>query len=392
MPAGKDVKIGEVIGSIEVDASASDGKRPAPAASPATAAQSSSTESGIFPQGSPHAAQQPLHVAAPQPQTGTLQPMDQVPKAEARAAQAENRPAVAPEPGEKTASPEAAAEARRAVNQTAAWDLANQVAPATEKSQAPPESSSPIAGRAPQSTEARVAQSDQRETREQMTRMRRTIAGHLLKASQETAMLTTFAEVDMSAVMALRAKHQDSFTKQHGIKLGFMSFFMKASIDALQKFPLVNASLDGNDIVHHHYVNIAVAVSTERGLAVPVIRDAQTMSFAELEKELASVAERARSGRIPLEELKGGTFTITNGGIFGSMMSTPLINPPQVAILGMHAIQERAVVIDKKIEIRPMMYLALSYDHRLIDGKEAVQFLIHVRDHVAAPERLLLGL
>ena len=171
-----------------------------------------------------------------------------------------------------------------------------------------------------------------------------------------------------------------------------MSFFIQACADALQRFPLVNASIDGNDIEYHHFVNMGVAVSTERGLAVPVIRDADQMSFAEIEASLIELAKKAKTGRIPLEDLKGGTFTITNGGVFGSMMSTPLINPPQVAILGMHSIDQRAVVIDGKVEVRPMMYLALSYDHRLIDGKEAVLFLNHVKDRVAAPEQLLIGL
>ncbi|MGI8907642.1 MAG: 2-oxoglutarate dehydrogenase complex dihydrolipoyllysine-residue succinyltransferase [Candidatus Sumerlaeaceae bacterium] len=396
VPAGKDVKIGEVIGSIDedgADAGASSSKTVAEksvgqTSAAATPAAKSATE-GVFPQGSPNAAQQPLHVAAPQPQSGTMQPKDQVPTAEAKAAAAEGRPPVAPEQGEKVASPGAAAEAKATMNRTAPWSFPSQLITP------PKQDSTPEGGAQPKiATDAQPAQAEgtQPETREPMSRMRRTIATHLLKASQETAMLTTFSEVDMSAVMALRSKHQDAFVKKHGIKLGFMSFFMKACTDALQKFPLVNASIDGNDVIYHHYVNIAVAVSTERGLAVPVIRDAHDKSFADLEKELASVAERARSGRISLDELKGGTFTITNGGVFGSMMSTPLINPPQVAILGMHTIQERAVVLDKKVEVRPMMYLALSYDHRLIDGKEAVQFLIHVRDHVAAPERLLLGL
>jgi 2-oxoglutarate dehydrogenase E2 component (dihydrolipoamide succinyltransferase) len=406
VPAGKDVKIGEVIGLLDESAAgppagaASTGaktveEKPPAEKSAAMTTSHGSTADGVFPQGAPHAAQQPLHVAAPRPQAGTLQPADQVPKAEARAAEAEGRPPVAPEPGQKVASPQAAAEARQAINQTAAWEFPQQLGasgqvPANSASTPNQLQNSELGIQNSASPAAGAA--DQPESREPMSRMRRTIAAHLLKASQETAMLTTFAEVDMSAVMALRAKHQDTFVKQHGIKLGFMSFFMKACVDALEKFPLVNASIDGNDIVHHHYVNIAVAVSTERGLAVPVIRDAQTKSFADLEKELADLAGKARTGRISLDDLKGGTFTITNGGVFGSMMSTPLINPPQVAILGMHAIQERPVVIDKKIEIRPMMYLALSYDHRLIDGREAVQFLIHVRDHVAAPERLLLGL
>lgn len=225
-----------------------------------------------------------------------------------------------------------------------------------------------------------------------MSRMRKTIARHLLLARQETAMLTTFAEVDMSAVLALRSRYQDSFLKRHGVKLGFMAFFVKAVTDALESYPEMNACIDGEDIVYHHFHDIGVAVSTERGLVVPVVRDAGRKSFAEIERGIADLAARAKDGKIGLEELQGGTFTITNGGVFGSMLSTPLLNPPQVGILGMHAITERPVAVEGKVEIRPMMYLALSYDHRLIDGREAVQFLGRVKDCVAAPERLVLGL
>jgi 2-oxoglutarate dehydrogenase E2 component (dihydrolipoamide succinyltransferase) len=225
-----------------------------------------------------------------------------------------------------------------------------------------------------------------------MSRLRKTIAKHLLTARNETAMLTSFAEVDMTAVLALRTRFQDSFVKRHGIKLGFMSFFIKAAVDALRAIPGVNASIDGDDIVYHHFYDIGVAVSTDRGLVVPVIRDCDQKSFAEIEKEMVELANAARAGKLGLDQLKGGTFTITNGGVFGSMLSTPLLNPPQVGILGMHAITDRPMAVDGKVEIRPMMYLALSYDHRLIDGKEAVQFLVHLRDRIAAPERLLLGL
>ncbi|MBX7245458.1 MAG: 2-oxoglutarate dehydrogenase complex dihydrolipoyllysine-residue succinyltransferase [Candidatus Sumerlaeaceae bacterium] len=229
-------------------------------------------------------------------------------------------------------------------------------------------------------------------TRQPMTRLRRTLATRLVQARNETAMLTTFAEADMSAIMEMRKRHADKFFKRHGIKLGFMSFFVKAAVEALRTIPEVNASIDGNDIVYHHYYHVAVAVSTERGLVVPVIRDADQKSYADIEKELVDLAVRARDNKLGLNELRGGTFTITNGGIFGSMMSTPLLNPPQVGILGMHAIEDRPVAINGKVEIRPMMYLALSYDHRLIDGKEAVRFLGIIKSLVNEPERMLLGL
>ncbi len=194
----------------------------------------------------------------------------------------------------------------------------------------------------------------------------------------------------MTAVMALRSRHQDQFSARHGIKLGFMSFFVKACIEALRQFPLINASIDGNDIVYHEYYDIGVAVSTDRGLIVPVLRNADALGFGEIEKAVVGYAQRAREGSITLEELTGGTFTITNGGVFGSLLSTPILNMPQSAILGMHKIQERPVVVDGQVVVRPMMYLALSYDHRLIDGKEAVQFLVAIKDALEDPARLLL--
>jgi 2-oxoglutarate dehydrogenase E2 component (dihydrolipoamide succinyltransferase) len=203
-------------------------------------------------------------------------------------------------------------------------------------------------------------------------------------------MLTTFNEVDMSAVIALRERYQDAFVKKHGVKLGFMSFFVKASIEALKAFPAVNAEIDGEEIVYKHYYDIGVAVSTDQGLVVPVVRDADLLSFADIEKRIADLGKRAREGKLAIEELQGGTFTITNGGIFGSLLSTPILNPPQVGILGMHKIQERPMVVGGRIEPRPMMYLALSYDHRIIDGREAVSFLVRVKECIEAPERMLL--
>ena len=225
-----------------------------------------------------------------------------------------------------------------------------------------------------------------------MSRMRSTIAKRLLSVSQETAMLTTFNEVDMQPIKNLRNEYGEDFRSNHGIKLGFMGFFVAASIAALKKHPIANASIDGNDVVYHGYQDISVAVSTERGLVVPVIRDADIMSLPEIEKTILEFSSKAQNGKLSIEEMKGGTFTISNGGVFGSLLSTPILNAPQTAILGMHKIQDRPVVIDDKIEIRPMMYLALSYDHRLLDGKDAVSFLISIKEQLEKPEGLLLNL
>lgn len=229
-----------------------------------------------------------------------------------------------------------------------------------------------------------------RERRERMSPIRARIAERLLAAQQNAAILTTFNEADLSAVMALRTKYKESFQKKHGVGLGFMSFFVKAAVEALRAFPAVNASIDGSDIVYHHYYDIGVAVSTEKGLMVPVLRGAEEMSFAAIEKGIAALAQKARENKITVPDLQGGTFTITNGGIFGSLLSTPILNPPQSAILGMHAIQKRPVAVGDQVVIRPMMYLALSYDHRLIDGREAVSFLVRVKECIESPERLML--
>jgi 2-oxoglutarate dehydrogenase E2 component (dihydrolipoamide succinyltransferase) len=229
-----------------------------------------------------------------------------------------------------------------------------------------------------------------RTTRRKMTPLRKKIAAQLVMAQQNAAMLTTFNECDMTGVMQLRAQYQESFQKRHGVKLGFMSFFIKAVVDALQFVPAMNARIDGDDLIENHYYDVGVAVGTERGLVVPVVRDADKNSFAELEKQVAAYAGKARDGKLGLDDLTGGVFTITNGGIYGSLLSTPILNPPQSGILGMHKIQNRPIAIGDKIEIRPMMYLAVSYDHRVVDGKEAVTFLVRVKDCVEAPARLLL--
>ena len=230
------------------------------------------------------------------------------------------------------------------------------------------------------------------EERVRMTRLRTRIAERMKEAQNTAAILTTFNEVDLKAVMDLRRRHQEEFTKKHGIKLGLMSFFVKACCDALRKFPVVNASIEGDEIVYHNYQDIGIAVSTERGLMVPIIRNAENLGLAELEMAISGFAEKARDGTITLEELQGGTFSITNGGVFGSLLSTPLLNPPQSAILGMHTIKERPVVVNGEITVRPMMYVAMSYDHRIIDGKDSVQFLVAVKNALEDPARLLLGI
>jgi 2-oxoglutarate dehydrogenase E2 component (dihydrolipoamide succinyltransferase) len=242
----------------------------------------------------------------------------------------------------------------------------------------------------PAEADAHAAGGGRTEERVPMTRLRSRIAERMVEAQQTAAMLTTFNEADMSAIMELRSRYKDRFADEHEVKLGFMSFFVRAAVEALRKFPVVNASVEGKDVIYHDYQDIGIAVSTERGLLVPILRDAGRMSFAAIEKAINDYGKRAREGSIGIDDLTGGTFTITNGGIFGSMMSTPILNPPQSAILGMHNIQERPMAVDGKVEIRPMMYLALTYDHRIIDGREAVQFLVSIKQSLEDPARLLL--
>jgi 2-oxoglutarate dehydrogenase E2 component (dihydrolipoamide succinyltransferase) len=257
---------------------------------------------------------------------------------------------------------------------------------------APAASASSKVADSQQAAEQQIMEAGERvERRVAMTRMRSRIAERLLEVTQTTASLTTFNEVDMSAVMGLRKSYQDEFVKTHnGTRLGFMGFFVKAAVEALKRFPLVNASIDGNDIIYHGYQDIGVAVSTERGLVVPVLRNAENMSIATIENSIGDYAGKARDGKLTIEEMTGGTFTITNGGVYGSLLSTPIINPPQTAILGMHSIQQRPVVVDGEIVIRPIMNLALSYDHRLIDGKDAVRFLVAIKQLIEDPAKILL--
>jgi len=252
---------------------------------------------------------------------------------------------------------------------------------------APAPAAKPAAPRAPSAAEDAV-----REERVRMTRLRQTIARRLKDAQNTAAMLTTFNEVDMKPVMELRNQYKDLFEKKHGVKLGFMGFFTKAVVHALKEIPAVNAEIDGDDLVYKQYAHIGVAVGTDKGLVVPVVRDADQMSIAEIEKEIGNLGRKARDGQLSMADMQGGTFTISNGGVYGSLMSTPILNAPQSGILGMHKIQERPVVVGGQIVIRPMMYLALSYDHRIVDGKEAVTFLVRVKESLEAPERLVLDL
>lgn len=230
------------------------------------------------------------------------------------------------------------------------------------------------------------------EERVKMTRLRATIAKRLKEAQNNAAMLTTFNEIDMSRIIEMRAEYKEGFQKKYGVKLGFMSFFVRSCVEALKAFPIINAEIQQDEIVYKNYYNIGVAVGTEKGLVVPVVRDADELSFADIEKQIVALGEKAKTGQLSIEELQGGTFTITNGGIYGSMLSTPILNPPQSGVLGMHNIVQRAVVVEEKIEVRPVMYLALSYDHRIIDGKDAVSFLVRVKEYLEDPRRLFLNL
>lgn len=288
-----------------------------------------------------------------------------------------------PTPSEKApreTSPEPATPVRKKVDD-ALKDISSPKPTATPP---PPRKPAPAAPAQPRSIG--------RETRKKMTKLRRVIAERLVEVKNQTALLTTFNEVDMSAIMAVREKEQESFQKKHGVKLGFMSFFVKACVAALQEFPDINARIDGDEIVYHHHFDISVAVSTEKGLMVPVIRNADQLSYAEIEKKLKEFADKARSGTISIDDMQGGTFTITNGGVFGSLLSTPILNPPQSGILGMHNIVKRPIAVGDEVVIRPMMYLALSYDHRIVDGKESIQFLVHIKKNLEDPARLLLEL
>lgn len=307
-------------------------------------------------------------------------------------------PAAAPAPAPTTATataPVAVAEKPQPAETAAAVPTASAPplisAPAPAPAPASPPAAAAASAQAPAATTTLSVGSDQRTTRVRLSPLRRKIATHLVAAQQTAAILTTFNEADMTAVMTLRKQLQDNFVTRHGLKLGFMSFFVKAVVDALKAVPQINARLEGDELVKQHYYDIGVAVGTEKGLVVPVIRDCDTKSFAEIEQAILDAAKKARDGKLLVEDLQGGVFTISNGGIYGSLLSTPILNPPQSGILGMHTIQDRPIALQGQVVIRPMMYLALSYDHRVVDGKEAVTFLIRIKDCLENPARLLLG-
>ena len=349
-PEGTEVKIGEVVASID----------PATTSAPVTASAS--------------------------------EPIPPPAENKSAAKSAEQSPAVrriAAETGIDPATVSGSGKAGRVTKGDLLAAAENKPAAPVAASASEPKSASPAALKS--AAAAPAASSTERQTRKKMTSLRQKIAQRLVQAQHQAAMLTTFNEVDMSAVMDLRKKYQDDFVKKNGFKLGFMSFFTKAVVNALQEIPGINAQIDGDTIVHNHYFDIGVAVSTEKGLMVPVIRDCDKLGMAGIEKGIADIAKKARDGKITLADLDGGVFTITNGGTFGSMLSTPIINAPQSAILGLHAINDRPVAINGQVVIRPMMYLALSYDHRLVDGKEAVTFLVKVKQAIEDPARLLLS-
>jgi 2-oxoglutarate dehydrogenase E2 component (dihydrolipoamide succinyltransferase) len=337
--AGTEVKIGQVVAAIEAGATGSAPAAPA-AAAPAPAAKAAATEAS---------------------------------------------PAVRRLAGETGINPADVAGTGKAGRVTKGDMLAAAETP-------PPATPAKAAAPAPAPAPTAPVAAGTRQTRKKMTPLRQKIAERLVSAQHSAALLTTFNEVDMSAVMALRAKHQDEFVKKNGLKLGFMSFFVKAVVHALKAIPSINSQIDGDTLVQNHFYDVGVAVSTEKGLMVPVIKDCDTLTMAEVEKAITAAAAKARDGKITLADLEGGVFTITNGGTFGSLLSTPIINPPQSAILGMHAINERPVAVNGQVVIRPMMYLALTYDHRLVDGREAVTFLVKVKQGIEDPARLLLGL
>jgi 2-oxoglutarate dehydrogenase E2 component (dihydrolipoamide succinyltransferase) len=331
------------------------------------------------------AAAAPAKAAAPKAEAPKAEPAKAAPApAPAKAASADNGPAVARIAAESGVSPASVAASGKDGRVTKGDMLAAIAAGIAAPAAAAP---APVVARP-----ASSAEDAPREERVKMTRLRQTIARRLKDAQNTAAMLTTFNEVDMGAVMALRNQYKDLFEKKHGVKLGFMGFFVKACVQALKDIPAVNAEIDGTDLVYKNFCHIGVAVGTDKGLVVPVVRDADQMGIAQVEKTIAEFGKRARDGQLKIEEMQGGTFTISNGGVYGSLMSTPILNAPQSGILGMHKIQDRPMVVGGKIEIRPMMYLALSYDHRIVDGKEAVTFLVRVKESLEDPARLVMDL
>jgi 2-oxoglutarate dehydrogenase E2 component (dihydrolipoamide succinyltransferase) len=369
-PAGATVEVGAVLGVI---ADGADGV----AAAPAGAAPAAPKAPAPVPA---PAASEPAAPAATASPAAPAAPAPAIPAPVSPELQAPSVRKIVAESGIDITGVQGSGKDGRLIKADAA--ALAEIARETRKAAAAPApiAAAPAAPRAPHEREERV----------HMTRLRKRIAERLKQAQNSAAMLTTFNEVDMSRILALRNAYKESFEKRHGVKLGFMSFFVKAAITALKEIPAVNAEIDGDDIVYKNYYDIGVAVGTEQGLVVPVVRDADRLGFAEVEKKIAELGKRARDGKLTIEELTGGTFTISNGGVYGSLMSTPILNPPQSGILGMHKTMPRPVAVGEKIEIRPMMYLALSYDHRVIDGREAVTFLVRLKECIEDPERILL--
>ena len=358
--SGEAVKVGDLLVTIDTDKVSTELQAEAAGTLQISAAAGEEVKIGAVIGTITEGASAPAATAAPAPAPAPAAPVAPAPAA---------APAPAPAPAPVAEAPAAPAPAPVAAPKI---DLSVVPRPAAEVA-------------------AAIVDGSGRTTRKRMTPLRRKIATHLVNAQHTAAILTTFNEADMTEIMNLRKLLQDSFVARHGVKLGFMSFFVKAVVEALKAVPQVNARIEGDDIVTNHYYDIGVAVGTEKGLVVPVLRDCDLKSFGQIEKDLADYAVKAREGKIAIEDLQGGVYTISNGGIYGSLLSTPILNPPQSAILGMHAIQQRPVAVNGKVEIRPMMYLAMSYDHRLVDGKEAVTFLVRVKECLEQPTRLLLG-
>ena len=365
-PEGETVSVGQVIATIDTEAK------------------------GASPEETAPPAEEPAPAPQPEPSAASAPPVEETPPTESPAVKVSP---VAAKILEEAGIPPHQVTGTGIGGKITKEDALRAVAARQHKEEAPTSTASaqPEANAQPQAPQPEPAGSNHRPVRRvRMSTLRKTIAKRLVTAKHETAMLTTFNEVDMSGIMAIRSQYKEVFQKKFGIKLGFMSFFTKACAYALQEFPEVNAAIEGDDIVYHDYCDIGIAVSTDRGLVVPVVRNAEKLSLAEIEKEIARLAEKARTNKLTIDEMTGGTFTITNGGVFGSLMSTPIINYPQSAILGMHKIQERPVVINGEIVVRPMMYVALSYDHRIIDGRESVSFLVRVKEMLEDPTRMLL--
>lgn len=402
---GGEVEVGALLGAIEDGKAAAPAPRPAPAAAPTPVSDGPADGAEI--EGMSPAVRKLIEERGLDPaQVTPTGPKGNITKGDVLAAMEKARPAersaprVVPpaEPAAKPATPAPAGPDRAAGASSNAAAAGTAVPPATPPRPEPPAAASArpapaeTPAPAPRPAPAAAVAASGSEERVKMTRLRRRIAERLKEAQNTAAILTTFNEADMSQIMALRSRYRDSFEQKHKVRLGFMSFFVKAVIGALRELPALNAEVDGDEIVYKHYYDIGVAVGTPSGLVVPVVRGADSLSFAELEKTINDLGRRARDGKLAMEDLMGGTFSISNGGVYGSLMSAPILNPPQVGILGMHKIQDRPVAIDGKVEIRPMMYLALSYDHRIVDGREAVTFLVRVKQSLEDPERLMLDI